>query len=93
MHSTGVTLIRKLKGAWQSAVESTVRIQGLLAFGFYLMLWSKVFKGHHFLEPVEEALLALSPFTVFPRSSTSMIEPDQSKAGRGDSPGSMPGYF
>jgi hypothetical protein len=29
-----------------------------LAFGFYLLLWSKVFKGRPFLAPIEEALLA-----------------------------------
>ncbi|MEW5423344.1 trehalase family glycosidase [Amorphus sp. 3PC139-8] len=29
----------------------------LLVFATYLLLWSKVFKGHHFLEPVEAALL------------------------------------
>lgn len=58
MRSMSRTLSRKVKNGWQSAVGSVARVQRLLAFGFYLMLWSKVFKGHPFLEPVEEVLLA-----------------------------------
>ena len=58
MHSMSRTLTQRVKNGWQSAVGSAARVQRLLAFGFYLVLWSKVFKGHPFLEPVEEALLA-----------------------------------
>jgi len=58
MRSASKVLVQNLRYGGRIAIRSTIRARQLVAFGFYLMLWSKVFKGHHFLAPVEEALLA-----------------------------------
>jgi hypothetical protein len=47
-HATGA-LMRRLRDWGRSAVGVAIGLKTLLAFGFYLLLWSKVFKGRSFL--------------------------------------------
>jgi hypothetical protein len=51
-------IARAIRSAGHNAVTAALRLHSLIAFGIYLMLWSKLFKRHAFLIPVEEALLA-----------------------------------
>lgn len=46
-----------MRRAFAKLAAAAARTWKLLVFAAYLLLWSKVFKGHHFLEPVEAALL------------------------------------
>jgi hypothetical protein len=50
---------------WQIARVAT-RLWRLLVFAFYLLLWSKVFKGHRFMAPLEAALLGTKSIQYLP---------------------------